>query len=162
MGRIRFDDLQWERGYRKWLAYGQSKLANLLFAFELQRKIDKLGAKLMSVACHPGYAATNLQAAGPRMQGSSIMESLTGIANRVFAQSAAMGALPTLYAATSPDVRGGDYIGPDGFGEMWGHPTKVDCSAAARDPVNAAKLWQISEQLTGVRYDALSMRNPGA
>jgi NAD(P)-dependent dehydrogenase (short-subunit alcohol dehydrogenase family) len=113
-GRMRFDDLHWESGYRKWRAYGQSKLANLLFAYELQRRLDAVGARCISVACHPGYAATNLQLAGPRMQGSSVMESLSSLANRVFAQSAAMGALPTLCAAVSPDVRGGDYIGPDG------------------------------------------------
>ncbi len=152
MGQIRFDDLQWERGYRKWRAYGQSKLANLLFAFELQRRIEAAGAKLISVACHPGYAATNLQAMGPRMSGSAMMETMMGLGNRLFAQSAAMGALPTLYAATAPELRGGEYIGPDGFGEMWGHPAKVDCSAAAHETAAAARLWQISEQLTNVRY----------
>ncbi len=152
MGKIRFDDLQWHNGYRKWMAYGQSKLANLLFTFELQRRADAAGAKLLSVACHPGYAATNLQAAGPRMQGSSMMESLFSAANSVFAQSAAMGALPTEYAAVSPNVHGGDYIGPDGLGEMWGHPVVVGCSAAARDTAAAARLWEASERLTGVQY----------
>jgi len=152
MGGIRFDDLQWTRGYRKWRAYGQSKLANLLFAFELQRRIEAAGAKLISVACHPGYAATNLQAMGPRMEGSSVMETLMGLSNRLFAQSAAMGALPTLYAAAAPGLRGGEYIGPAGFGEMWGHPKQVECSAAARDTAAAARLWQTSEQLTNVHY----------
>jgi hypothetical protein len=152
MGRIRFDDLQWERGYYKWFAYGQSKLANLLFTFELQRRADAAGVKLLAVGCHPGYAATNLQGAGPRMQGSSAMESFWGTMNGMMAQSAAMGALPTLYAATSPDVRGGDYIGPDGFAEMWGHPAKVNCSKAAKDPAVAARLWDVSEQLTNVHY----------
>jgi len=152
MGRIRFDDLQWERSYYKWFAYGQSKLANLLFTFELQRKANSAGAKLLAVACHPGYAATNLQGAGPRMQGSSGMESLWGMMNSTFAQSAAMGALPTLYAACAPEVRGGDYIGPDGLAEMWGNPTKVNCSKAAKDPVVAARLWEVSEQLTMVHY----------
>jgi NAD(P)-dependent dehydrogenase (short-subunit alcohol dehydrogenase family) len=152
MGKIRFDDLQWHNGYRKWMAYGQSKLANLLFTFELQRRADASGAKLLSVACHPGYAATNLQAAGPRMQGSSMMESLFSVGNSLFAQSAAMGALPTEYAAVASDVHGGDYIGPDGIGEMWGHPVKVGCSAAARDTAAAARLWELSEQLTNVHY----------
>jgi NAD(P)-dependent dehydrogenase (short-subunit alcohol dehydrogenase family) len=152
MGRIRFDDLQWERSYYKWFAYGQSKLANLLFNFELQVRADRAGAKLIAVACHPGYAATNLQSAGPRMRGSSGMESLWGTMNGMFAQSAAMGALPTLYAATSAEVNGGDYIGPDGLGEMWGHPAKVKSSAAAKDPAVAARLWEISEQLTKVQY----------
>ena len=96
-GRIRFDDLQLERSYNKWLAYGQSKLANLLFTFELQRRAAAAGAKLIAVACHPGYAATNLQGAGPRMQGSSGMESFWRMSNSAFAQTSAMGALPTLY-----------------------------------------------------------------
>ncbi len=152
MGRIRFDDLQWERRYYKWFAYGQSKLANLLFTFELQRRAEAAGAKLLAVGCHPGYAATNLQSAGPRMQGSSAMESFWGGMNGMLAQSAAMGALPTLYAAVSPEVRGGDYIGPDGLGEMWGHPTKVNCSAAAKDAAVAARLWNVSEELTKVHY----------
>ena len=156
IGSIRFDDLNWEHGYRKWLAYGQSKLANLLFCLELQRRLEKARARMVSVACHPGYAATNLQAAGPRMAGSSIMESLTGVANSLFAQSAAMGALPTLYAATSPEVRGGDYIGPDGLGELWGTPAKVGRSAAASDASVAARLWEVSERLTGVHYPPTS------
>ncbi|MFZ0678554.1 oxidoreductase, partial [Candidatus Binatus sp.] len=113
MGKIRFDDLQWKNGYRKWMAYGQSKLANLLFTSELQRKVDAAGKKLLAVACHPGYAATNLQAAGPRMQGSTMLESLFSLGNSMIAQSAAMGALPTEYAAVAPDVHGNDYIGPD-------------------------------------------------
>ena len=132
-GKIRFDDLQWKNGYSKWRAYGQSKLANLLFTLELQRRADAAGAKLLSVACHPGYAATNLQAVGPRMQGSSVMEYLTEVGNRFLAQSAAMGALPTEYAAVAPEVHGADYIGPDGFAEQHGHPKKVGRSAAARD-----------------------------
>ncbi len=156
MGSIHFDDLQWERSYRKWAAYGQSKLANLLFTYELQRKLTAASAAPITVACHPGYAATNLQAAGPRMEGSTWMESLSELGNRIAAQSAAMGALPTLYAATAPAVRGGDYIGPDGFGELWGHPKKVPSNTRSHDTAVAAKLWEVSEQLTGVRYVALS------
>ena len=152
MGKIRFDDLQWKNGYRKWMAYGQSKLANLLFTFELQRKVDSAGKKLLSVACHPGYAATNLQSAGPRMTGSAMLESLFSLGNSMFAQSAAMGALPTEYAAAAPEVHGGDYIGPDGMLEMGGHPVKAGCSSAAKDAAAASRLWQVSEQLTGVRY----------
>ena len=156
MGRIHFDDLQWEHGYRKWLAYGQSKLANLLFALELQRKADAARAKLLSVACHPGYAATNLQAAGPRMEGSSLREAMMAAANRLFSQSAAIGALSIAYAAVAPEVRGGDYIGPDGFAQNWGYPVKVGCGASARDREAAARLWEVSERLTGVHYTALS------
>lgn len=154
-GAMHWDDLQWERSYRKWSAYGQSKLANLLFTYELQRRLTAAGAGLFSVACHPGYSATNLQAAGPRMQGSSIAEAVMGLANSLLAQNAAMGALPTLYAAVAPDVHGGDYIGPDGLGEQWGHPKKVQATAKARDPEAQGRLWEISEQATGVRYDAL-------
>ena len=154
-GSMHWNDLQWERSYGKWRAYGQSKLANLLFAFELQRRLTANGAGPISVGCHPGYAATNLQAAGPRMQGSSLNEGIMELANRLFAQSAAMGALPTLYAATAPDVRGGDYIGPDGLGEQWGYPKKVASNARARDADAQRRLWEISEQLTGVRYEAL-------
>ena len=155
-GVMRWNDLQGERSYGSWRAYGQSKLANLLFTYELQRRLATAHAELISVACHPGYAATNLQAAGPRMQGSSIGEAVWGFANRLLAQSAAMGALPTLYAATAPDVRGGDYIGPDGLGEQWGHPKKVRSNARSHDPEAQRRLWEISEQLVGVRYDALS------
>jgi NAD(P)-dependent dehydrogenase (short-subunit alcohol dehydrogenase family) len=155
-GRMRFSDLQSERGYRKWRAYAQSKLANLLFAYELQRRLERKSASLISVACHPGYAATNLQRVGPRMRESSFLESISNLGNRLLAQSAAMGALPTLYAAAAPDVRGGDYIGPDGFGEIRGHPRKVDSSARSRDPGDAARLWEVSEALTGVRYEALA------
>jgi len=122
----------------------------------LQRRADAAGAKLLSVACHPGYAATNLQAVGPRMQGSSVMEYLTEVGNKYLAQSAAMGAEPTEYAAVSPEVHGGDYIGPSGFAEQHGHPKKVGRSAAARDASSAKKLWDVSEQLTDVHYDALA------
>jgi len=152
MGKIRFDDLQWKNGYRKWMAYGQSKLANLLFTLELQRKLDAAGKKLLAVACHPGYAATNLQAVGPKMSESSVMEYLTEAGNRLLAQSAAMGALPTEYAAVAPDVKGGDYIGPDGMAELWGNPVKVGRSAAAQDGAAASRLWEVSEQLTKVHY----------
>jgi NAD(P)-dependent dehydrogenase (short-subunit alcohol dehydrogenase family) len=152
MGTIHFDDLNWERGYRRWGAYGQSKLANLLFMYELERRLAAAGGRVISVACHPGYAATNLQAAGPRMDGASLLEWVAELGNRILAQSAPMGALPTLYAATSPAVRGGDYVGPDGFGEFAGHPKKVGASARARDSEAAARLWALSEQLTGVRY----------
>ena len=152
IGRIRFGDLQWEGGYSEWLAYGQSKLANLLFTFELQRRAEQAGVGLKSIACHPGYAATNLQAAGLRMQGLWMLEAAMDFANRLFAQSAAMGALPLLYAAAAPAVKGGDYIGPDGPGELRGYPTKVSYSPAARDPETARRLWDISEQLTGVGF----------
>ncbi|MGH7857680.1 MAG: oxidoreductase [Candidatus Binatia bacterium] len=156
MGRIAFDDLHSERSYGKWTAYGQSKLANLLFAYELQRRLERKGADVMSVACHPGYAATELQFAGPRMEGSSLMERLMALGNALLAQTAAMGSLPMLYAATASEVRGGDYVGPDGFGESWGHPKKVRSNARSRDAEAAKRLWTVSEESTGVRYDGLT------
>jgi NAD(P)-dependent dehydrogenase (short-subunit alcohol dehydrogenase family) len=148
-GRIDFDDLQSERRYSRWGAYGQSKLANLLFTFELSRRLD--GAQ-WTAACHPGWASTNLQLAGARMEGSRWLEMLATGMNRLFGQDAAMGALPTLYAATAPDVEGGDYIGPDGFAETWGYPKKVGSSARSRDPEAARRLWEVSQDLTGVHY----------
>ncbi len=156
-GRMRWDDLHGQRSYGKWTAYGQSLLANLLFSHELQRRLAAKGAQTISVACHTGYAATNLQFAGPRMQGSSLLETGAGLLNRLFAQSAAMGALPTLYAATAPGVRGGEYYGPGGFAEMWGPPKLVRSSRRSQDAADAAKLWEISEDATGVRYDALKL-----
>jgi NAD(P)-dependent dehydrogenase (short-subunit alcohol dehydrogenase family) len=154
-GALRFDDLQSERHYRKWLVYSQSKLANLLFAYALDRRLRAAGARAISVACHPGYAATNLQGVGPRMQGSPIGEAIMRFANRAFAQPAAMGALPTLYAATAPDVHGGDYIGPGGFAEQAGYPKQVRSNRRSRDTDTQDRLWAVSEQLTGVSYEAL-------
>ncbi|HEY8516479.1 MAG TPA: oxidoreductase [Candidatus Binatia bacterium] len=156
IGRMNFDDLQGERSYSKWPAYAQSKLANLLFAYELQRRLERSGARAISVACHPGYSATNLQAVGPRLEGSRFWQRIMDIGNRWFAQSAAMGALPTLYAATHPDVRGGDYIGPDGFMENTGYPKRTTSNARSHNLEDARRLWEVSETLTHVRYTALS------
>lgn len=152
MGRMDFDDLMGERRYRAWGAYGQSKLANLLFTAELQRRADAAGVPLLAVAAHPGYAATGLQSAGPRMRGRGWEERLMEVANGVLGQSAAMGALPTLFAATAPGLPGNAYVGPDGFLEQRGHPRLVDRSSAAKDASAARRLWSVSEQLTGVRY----------
>jgi hypothetical protein len=156
-GRMRWYDLHGERSYGKWTAYGQSKLANLLFTYELQRKLAASRAPTISVACHPGYAATNLQFAGPRMQGSSLLEVQARWMNRLLSQSAEMGALPTLYAATAEDVRGGEYFGPSGFAELWGPPRKVSSSRRSHDAGDAARLWEVSQVLTGIRYDALKL-----
>lgn len=151
-GRINFEDLQSEKGYRPWGAYSQSKLANLLFAFEFQRHIDAAQADLLSVAAHPGYAATNLQAVGPRMRGSRLQAMAMNLGNRFFAQPADQGALPELYAATSPDVVGGGYYGPGGRFERRGYPKRVIASRQAYDEAAAKRLWEVSEQLTGVTY----------
>ncbi len=153
LGRINFADLQHTRSYSAWGAYGQSKLANLLFAYELQHKLGSAGSTAISVAAHPGYAATHLQAVGPEMAGSAIGKALMAFGNRVFAQSAAMGALPEVYAATAPGVAGGDFIGPDGFLGQSGFPKKVRSNRRSYDRAVAARLWTVSEQLTGVSYD---------
>lgn len=150
-GDIHFDDLQWERGYSRWGAYSQSKLANLLFTYELQRRFSSVGAGVISVGCHPGYAATNLQA-GPKMDGSKIMGWLFKLSNSLIAQSQAMGALPTLYAATAPDVNGCDYIGPTQWGGMRGTPGKVKSNDKSYDTALAGRLWSVSEVLAGVVY----------
>ena len=151
-GKIRIDDLQSEGSYNKWIAYAQSKLANLLFCYELERRFEAAGADAISVACHPGYASTNLQFAGPRMLDSSIGESFWKFSNALFTQTAAMGALPTLYAATSQDVKGGDYVGPDGILGQRGYPVSSKSSARSRDATMAARLWEISEKLTGATF----------
>jgi NAD(P)-dependent dehydrogenase (short-subunit alcohol dehydrogenase family) len=146
MGRMTFDDLQSERSYQRWRVYGQSKLANLLFMNELQRRLTQAGSPLLSVAAHPGYAATNLQ-----FHTQSIQDRLMSIGNRLLAQSAEMGALPSLYAATQ-DVPPAAYVGPDGIAEQRGYPKLVGMSGAARDEAAARRLWETSEQLTGVSY----------
>jgi NAD(P)-dependent dehydrogenase (short-subunit alcohol dehydrogenase family) len=151
MGKINFDDLQSERRYSRWRAYGQSKLASLLFAFELDRRLRAAGSPIKSVAAHPGYAATNLQSAAPPLLDRMVMM----VTNRVLAQSAAMGALPQLYAATYPGVEGGAFIGPDGIAEQRGHPKQVHSSRAARDEETARRLWDVSEELTGVTNNTL-------
>jgi NAD(P)-dependent dehydrogenase (short-subunit alcohol dehydrogenase family) len=148
MGSIDLDDLNWERrGYKSWGAYGQSKLANLLFTSELQRRLAAAGSSVRATAAHPGYAATNLQS----HTGSFLQHALMGVANKVIAQSDEMGALPTLYAATQ-DIPGDSYVGPGGFQEQRGHPKLVGRSAAAQDAETARKLWALSEQLTGVTF----------
>jgi NAD(P)-dependent dehydrogenase (short-subunit alcohol dehydrogenase family) len=149
MGRIAFDNLGGDRHYFRWRAYGQSKLANLLFALELDRRLRAAGSTIKSVAAHPGYAATNLQFAGPPGPDAAFMK----VTNRLFAQSDEMGALPTLYAATEPGLEGGTFCGPDGFLEQHGHPKPVSPSGAARDEQVARRLWEVSEEMTGVRFE---------
>jgi NAD(P)-dependent dehydrogenase (short-subunit alcohol dehydrogenase family) len=156
IGRIDFDNLNAERRYRRWRAYGQSKLANLLFTLELQRRADAAGAALLAAAAHPGFAATNLQTGNIRMTGRRRTEPLVRLGNRLFSQSDAAGALPSLFAATDPTVGGADYIGPDGPFEQRGHPERVSPSRRARDTATATRLWTVSEDLTGVHYDALT------
>jgi NAD(P)-dependent dehydrogenase (short-subunit alcohol dehydrogenase family) len=156
---IDFDDLQGERSYRPWGAYDQSKLANAMFVLELDRRLRAAGLDIVSAGAHPGFAHTNLQVSGPRSGGTSLVAHGMGLATRLFAQPARDGALPTLYAATAGNVHGGDYFGPDGRGEMRGHhPKLVQFSAAAHDQAAAARLWAVSEELTGVTFEALTAR----
>jgi NAD(P)-dependent dehydrogenase (short-subunit alcohol dehydrogenase family) len=152
MGRMDFEDLMGERKYGAWRAYGQSKLANLLFMRSLAERLERAGSTIASVAAHPGFASTHLQAVAPEMKGRGWQVKIMDGVNKVMAQSAAMGALPTLYAATFPAIRSGDYVGPDGFGEQRGHPKLVGMNASARDDEAANRLWTVSEELTGVRY----------
>jgi NAD(P)-dependent dehydrogenase (short-subunit alcohol dehydrogenase family) len=151
VGKINFDDLQSERKYRRWPAYGQSKLANLIFAFELDRRLRAAGSDVRSVAAHPGYASTNLQTAGPQMSGSKVGVALNRLNNAVVAQSAESGALPTLFAATQ-DIPSGAYVGPNGPGEMRGTPQLTNGNGRSRDPETARRLWAESERLTGVTF----------
>jgi NAD(P)-dependent dehydrogenase (short-subunit alcohol dehydrogenase family) len=150
-GRVRFDDLHGRRSYTAWSAYAQSKLANLLFAFELQRRLAAAGAGTISLAAHPGWATTGAPDA-PNVTARGWYARLS----RGVALSAAMGALPQLYAATSPDARGGACYGP----ALWirGHPERAYVSRRARDAAAARRLWAVAEQLTGVRYAALEVR----
>jgi len=145
-GRIHFDDLTGERGYGRIEFYAQSKFANVLFALELNRRLSAADMPVKSVLAHPGYAATNLQLSGP----SGVLKWFMRFGNRFLAQPAEMGVLPQLFAATAPEVEGGDFIGPDGRNEKKGHPTRVRPVAAACDPVLADRLWQRSVELTGV------------
>lgn len=152
MGRHEFADVSQSSGRRRWKAYGRSKLANLSFALELDRRARAAGTDLVSVAAHPGYAATNLQSAGPRRHEALAMRVL----NPFIAQSAGTGALPLLFAATMEDLPGGTFIGPDGRSEMRGHPRPVSPSANAEDADAARRLWELSERLTGVSFRALA------
>ena len=152
-GRINFEDMQWRRNYRAWRAYCQSKLATLLFSLELDRIARAEGWALKSVAAHPGYSVTGLQTAGPRMgrAKASSLEFLMKFMEPIFSQSAAAGALPTLFAATPPQAEGGAMYGPNGFYELKGPPVRAKIAAHARDPAIWRRLWDVSEQLTGLK-----------
>jgi len=147
-GKIRLDDLNWEQGrYRRWSAYSQSKLANLLFTLELQRRLTEAGSPVRAYAAHPGYAATNLQS----HTASALQDRIMSVTNGVLAQSAEMGALPILFAATQ-DLPGASYVGPDRFREQRGHPALAGRTAAAFDASTAKRLWELSDELTGAAF----------
>ena len=160
MGRIRLDDLNRRRSYGRWEAYGQSKSANLLFAFELQRRLAAAGATTISVAAHPGYATTNLQRTSATVSGAVVERLFYASLGRILAQSARMGALPQLYAGMAPGLRGGELVGPGGFAGMRGDP-RIDPRARREDDQEtAARLWKASVELSGVDYAALQSITP--
>ncbi len=152
MGRIRFEDIHWEKRYSKWGAYGMSKLSNLLFTKELTRRLTGSGDRVIAAASHPGYANTELQAKGAKMRGSKLGAWSFRLVNRLVAQSAEMGALPSLFAATAEGIKSGDYIGPGGFMSMKGWPA-IDLPNSKRVTEEAAKkLWDLSESLTDLDF----------
>jgi NAD(P)-dependent dehydrogenase (short-subunit alcohol dehydrogenase family) len=150
-GTIDFRDLQGERFYNPWKAYGQSKLAMLMFALELQRRSDSAQWNFMSIAAHPGWSRTDLFTSGPG--GSSLFSIASQFAAPFLSQPAEAGALPILFAATDPKARGGGYYGPGGFSELTGPPSKASIMIQARDSATAKRLWDISETLTGVSFE---------
>jgi NAD(P)-dependent dehydrogenase (short-subunit alcohol dehydrogenase family) len=147
MADIHFDDLQWERSYNRVAAYGQSKLANLMFTYELQRRLALKGAPTDALAAHPGGSDTELTRNIP-----GVIKPVADVVWPLFSQSAEMGALPTLRAATDPSAQGGQYYGPDGLGEQRGHPKVVKSSKKSHDEDVQRRLWEVSEELTGVKY----------
>ncbi len=141
-GKLDFENLNAEKGYSKSAAYGLSKIANLMFTYELQRKIDAAGLNMIAIAAHPGWTATNLQ------KYSALFRAM----NPLFAQKPEIGALPSLYAATAPGVKGGCYYGPGGFYETRGYPKQVSSAKRSHDVEMAGKLWEVSEEMTGVPF----------
>ncbi|MCX4974676.1 oxidoreductase [Streptomyces sp. NBC_00620] len=156
LSNIDITDLNSERQYRRWIAYGRSKTANLLFTHELARRLATIGSEVVAAAAHPGYATTNLQTAGARMEGRKGTERLIEIGNRVFGQSADAGALPTLYAATAPGVQPDSFTGPS-FAMWRGSPAKSWRAGWTLNDLAGERLWEASEELTGVTYDALKV-----
>jgi NAD(P)-dependent dehydrogenase (short-subunit alcohol dehydrogenase family) len=154
-GIMDFDNLQLASRYKPWRAYYRSKLANLLFTYELQRRLAAAGAGTSALAAHPGNARTDLWRHSSRFD-QALYRDRFRVLTFWFAQSAQAGALPTLRAATDPAARGGEYYGPGGPLQFTGHPVRVESSARSRDEAAAARLWEVSEELTGVSYGALA------
>ena len=152
-GEIDFDDLHGEESYGAWGAYGQSKLANLLFAYELDQRLRATNANVKSLACHPGMAASNLVQRSAEHGGFRIDLRVLRLANAVMAQSAERGAEPMVYAATDPRIEGGEYVGPGGFMNVRGSPKIQTSSDRSYDEELARRLWEVSEVLTGVSFD---------
>ena len=151
-GKMNFEDLHGEQGYRKWQAYGMSKLANLLFVRELARRLKENGSGVTVAAAHPGWAATELQAKGARMKGNGLGAVSMNLVNKLLAQPGEQGALPSLYAATAEGVDQGEYYGPDGWMRMRGWPSQDSPSNKLLNDAVAARLWEVSESLTGLEF----------
>jgi NAD(P)-dependent dehydrogenase (short-subunit alcohol dehydrogenase family) len=151
-GKIRFGDIHWEKSYSKWGAYGMSKLSNLLFIKEMARRLEEAGSKVIAAAAHPGYADTSLQSKGMLMAGSEWKAGAFSLANRMLAQSAELGALPTLYAATAPEVESGQFFGPSGFMKLVGYPALERPNPGRVNDIVARELWKVSEKLTGHQF----------
>ncbi|MEM6293732.1 MAG: oxidoreductase [Myxococcota bacterium] len=156
VGSMRFDDLHGQRSYDKWRAYSQSKLANLLFFYELHRRLSAAGAGVLSLAAHPGYSSTNLQGAGPKMTGSKLGERFWALSNRVAAQPAWMGAMPSVFAAVGAPVESGAYYGPEGIGQVRGYPVRVTSNRASQDEAAGKRLWEISVEATGESFASVA------
>ena len=154
-GKIEFDNLQGERSYVPWDAYNNSKLANILFALELDRRAKAAGSRLASLPVHPGISKTSIVDNGPGTGSKDLKVRVLKVIAPFIMQDDVMGSLPTLYAATAPEAKGGEYIGPDGFMEFKGYPKVVQARPQALDEAVAQKLWQVSEELTGVKYPLL-------
>ncbi|MEM8530510.1 MAG: oxidoreductase [Chloroflexota bacterium] len=155
MGKINFDDLQHTKSYSRYQVYSQSKLANVLFTFELQRRLEQAGFDTISAVTHPGFSSTHLQVNTANASGSKLERFTYGAMMPSMAQSQAQGALPQLYAATAPDVKGSEHFGPDGFLQLRGYPARRRAARAAYNEADAKRLWEVSERLTGVEYSVL-------
>lgn len=154
-GKIRFEDIHWEKGYNKWGAYAMSKLANLLFTLELSRRLRGPEPGITVASAHPGYADTSLVAKGMLMEGARRKADLVNLANRYLGQTAAMGALPTLYAACAAGVEQGAFYGPSGFMKMKGWPALEIPNPGRVNPFISSQLWELSEELTGIKFPLL-------
>jgi NAD(P)-dependent dehydrogenase (short-subunit alcohol dehydrogenase family) len=152
MGRINFDDLNWNKSYSKWAAYGQSKLANLLFTIELDRRLRLAEKHIIVASAHPGWASTNLQTKAAEIEGAKFKRSMINVFNKLFGQSPRMGALPLLYAATSYSVESSMFYGPNGIFGLHGYPVEIKTDPKRVDPKVALKLWEASEKLTGIKF----------
>jgi len=151
-GTIRFDDIHWEKKYSKWGAYGMSKLANIHFTHELADRVSTAAMDIKVIAAHPGYSDSNLLSKGPEMNGRKFLIKAGRAVNRIFAQSTAMGALPTLYAAVSPEAEHRGFYGPGGFMEMRGYPRRVYPNRKKLSKDIQERLWELSESLTGITF----------